>query len=68
MSEPEKNEQEKNEVPVIPPRVVSINQGFYDLPREERRELLRNLILSLSPNEEVRKKAQEEAKRPKNQA
>lgn len=65
MSEPE-NEKPTTTPPIVP-RVVAINKGFYDLPRAEQRELLRNLILSLSPNEEVRKKAQEEAKGPKNE-
>jgi len=66
MSEPEN--EKPTTTPPIAPRVVAINKGFYDLPRAERRELLRNLILSLSPNEEVRKKAQEEAKPPKNES
>lgn len=66
MSEPEN--EKPTTTPPIPPRVVSIKQGFYDLPREERRAFLRNLIESLNPDEEVRKKAHEESKRWRNQA
>lgn len=66
--EQEKPEQDKKDVPVIPPRVVRIDQGYFDLPREERRAILLNLINSLNPDAEVRKRAREQAEHWRNQA
>lgn len=53
--------------PVIPPRYVEINKGYYDLSPAEQRKFLENFLNSLSPNEEVRKRAREEAARSKDQ-
>ncbi|MFM8381326.1 MAG: hypothetical protein ACKOA6_04935, partial [Actinomycetota bacterium] len=64
----ENPDHDKKDVPLIPPRVVSINQGFFDLPHAERRALLMNLIDSLNTDEEVRKRAREQVERWRNQA
>lgn len=58
----------KESGPVIPPRVVDIGKGYYDLSFEDQRAFLENLVNTMSPNEEVRRKAYEEAKRWRNQA
>ena len=34
---------------------VTITRGYYDLDREQRRALLRELLNGMSPNEDVRK-------------
>lgn len=67
MSDHDKSENEEKEAPVVPPRVVNIDRGYFDLPRAEQRALLRNLLRSLSPDEDVRKKAREEAERQRDQ-
>lgn len=54
-----KRKTQKGTTPVIPPRVVEIGMGYYDLPQEERRAFLENLVNTLSPNGDVRKKAME---------
>jgi hypothetical protein len=36
---------------------VQINQDYYDMPPEEQRDFLRNLLMGISPNENVRKQA-----------
>jgi len=67
MTDRHKSEHEDKEAPVVPPRVVNIDRGYFGLPRAEQRAFLRNLIESLSPDEDVRKKAREEAERRRNQ-
>ena len=56
----------KKQAPVIPPRVVNIDKGFYELSFEEQRQLLRSILGSMSPNEDVRKAAQEDLHHRKN--
>lgn len=45
---------------------VSIDQGYYDLDPNERREFLRSLLGTMSPNQEVRDRSKTEAKKFKN--
>lgn len=44
---------------------VPIDQGYYDLSKEERREFLRALLGSMSPNSEVRSAAEAQANKYK---
>jgi hypothetical protein len=45
---------------------VNIDKGFYELSFEEQRALLRSILGSMSPNEDVRKAAHEDLHHRKN--
>ena len=48
--------------PAIPPVVTNVPQSYFDLSPEDRREFLRGILESTSPNPEVRAQAKETRK------
>lgn len=36
---------------------IEINENYFDLPPDEQRDFLRNLLMGMSPNENVRSQA-----------